>query len=165
MKTETRIKGENVLVIERVFDAPRERVWKAWTDPEQMKKWWGPKDFTAPVIQMDLRVGGAYLACMRSSEGKDFWSTGAYKKIEPPERLVASDSFADERGNVVPASYYGMEGDFPLELTMDATFEELGGKTRFTLRHYGMPAGEQGELARQGWNEMLDKLAALLAES
>src|SRR5688500_6087761 len=93
---------EQDLVVTRVFDAPREMVWKAWTDAEQMKRWWGPKGFTAPTCTMDLRVGGKYLHCMRSPEGQDFWSTGVYREVTAPERLVMTDSFADEKGNVVP---------------------------------------------------------------
>jgi uncharacterized protein YndB with AHSA1/START domain len=151
------------LVIERIFDAPRDLVWKAWTDPEHVKLWWGPKGFTAPVVQADFRVGGAYLYCMRSSEGQDYWSTGVYRDIVPQERFVATDSFADEHGNVVPASHYGMPADFPLEMLVTVTFEDLGDKTRMILRHEGMPADEMGEMASQGWNESLDKLAEVLA--
>ena len=105
--------AEGELVIRRVFDASRELVWKAWTDPERMKRWWGPKNFTAPVCKIDLRVGGAYLYCMRSPEGQDYWSTGVYREIVPQERIVCTDSFADEKGNTVPASHYGMDGDWP----------------------------------------------------
>jgi uncharacterized protein YndB with AHSA1/START domain len=98
-----------------VFDAPRELVWKAWTDPERMQRWWGPKHFTAPVWKIDLRAGGVYLYCMRSPEGQDYWSTGVYREIVDPERIVCTDSFADEKGNPVPASHYGMGEDWPLE--------------------------------------------------
>jgi uncharacterized protein YndB with AHSA1/START domain len=146
------------LVIERVLDAPREQVWKAWTDPEQVKKWWGPKHFTAPTIKIDLQEGGKYLFCMRSPDGQDYWSTGVYREIVPMERIVVTDSFADENGNVVPATNYGMP-DMPLETQITVTFEELGGQTKLTLRHAGMPAGEMGEQAEAGWNESLDKLA------
>lgn len=110
------MKNKKESAITRVFDAPREKAWKAWTDPEGVKKRWGPKNFTAPHISIDLRVGGAYLYCMRSPDGKDYWSTGVYREIVPLERLVLTDSFADEKGNVVPASHYGMPGDWPLEL-------------------------------------------------
>ncbi len=92
------------LVITRIFDAPRELVWQAWTDPKQLVKWWGPKNFTAPVAKIDLRVGGKYLYCMRSPESQDYWSTGTYREVVPPERLVCTDSFADADGNVVPGS-------------------------------------------------------------
>src|SRR5215218_3622198 len=89
------------LVIERVLDAPRDRVWQAWTDPEHVKKWWGPKDFTAPSIESDFREGGKYLYCMKSPDGQEYWSTGTFQEIVPQERIVVTDSFADEKGNVV----------------------------------------------------------------
>jgi len=155
---------EQELIITRIFDAPRELVWKAWTDPERVKRWWGPKNFTAPVSKIDLRVGGTYLNCMRSPEGKDYWSTGVYREIVEPSLLVCTDSFADEKGNVIPASHYGMEGDWPLELRISITFEETGGKTTMTLRHEGIPAGQMSELTEAGWNESFDKLAEELAK-
>ena len=167
-KTTKETKGKakaSELVIARTFDAPRERVWKAWTDPEQAKRWWGPKGFTAPFIKIDFRVGGKYLFCMRSPEGKDYWSTGMYREIVPPEKFVATDSFADPKGKVVPASYYGMDADFPLELLWTVTLEDLGGKTKMTLRHSGFPAGPARTGAEQGWGESFEKLAASLTES
>ncbi len=151
------------LVITRMFDAPRELVWKMWTEPEHYMRWWGPKDFTAPSCRIDLRVGGKYLSCMRSPEGQDFWSTGVYREIVPLERLVFTDSFADEHGNIVPGSHYGMGDDFPLEMLVTVTFEAVDGKTRLILRHAGMPAGEMGEMAGAGWNQSFDKLAAALS--
>jgi uncharacterized protein YndB with AHSA1/START domain len=160
---------ERELVITRVFDAPRDLVWKAWTDPERVMRWWGPKDFTAPVSKIDLRVEGKYINCMRGAgpDGvvRDFWSTGVYREIVPQKRLVCTDSFADENGNVVPASHYGMEGDWPLELLITVTFEETGGKTKMTLLHEGMPAGQMRDLAGAGWNESFDKLADYLAKA
>jgi uncharacterized protein YndB with AHSA1/START domain len=150
------------LVIERVWDAPRGVVWKYWTDPARMQRWWGPKGFTAPVIQTDLRPGGAYLACMRSPEGKDYWSTGVYREIVPEERLVMTDSFADEKGRVVPASYYGMSGDFPETFLVTVVFEALGDKTKMTLRHKGFPDRQHAEDTQNGWNESFDKLEKVL---
>ncbi|TLZ73408.1 MAG: hypothetical protein E6K14_05465 [Methanobacteriota archaeon] len=169
-KTGTRkqVKGKakaNELVIERVFDAPRERVWKAWTQPEQAKRWWGPKGFTAPYWKSDFRVGGKYLYCMRSPDGMDYWGTGVYREIVPTEKIVATDSFADSEGNVVRASHYGFAADFPPELLLTVTFEDLGGKTKMTLRHAGFPAGPDREGAVQGWTESLEKLAATLSET
>jgi len=146
----------------RVFDAPRELVWKAWTDPEQLMRWWGPKDYTSPFCEIDLREGGKYLNCMRSPEGQDYWSTGVYREIVPLERIVLTDSFADENGNVVPASHYGFGDDFPLELEVIVTFEDDGDKTKMTLKHVGFPAGEVSEQAGAGWNESFDKLAEIL---
>lgn len=154
------------LVITRVFDAPLELVWKAWTEPERVARWWGPKDFTAPAIKSDFRVGGKYLYCMHGPAGspfdKDFWSTGVYEEIVPMQRIVATDSFADAQGNVVPASHYGMPGDLPLEFRVTVTFEDDDGKTKLTLTHEGLPAGEQSEGASAGWNQSFDKLAASL---
>lgn len=151
------------IVITRIFDAPRELVWRAWTDPEHLKRWWGPKGFTAPVCQIDLRVGGKFLGCMRSPDGHEFWSTGTYREIVPFEKIVSSDSFADEHGNVVPASHYGLEGEFPLELEVIVTLEDLGGKTKMTLRHIGHPEGID-KMADAGWNESLDKLVETLEQ-
>jgi uncharacterized protein YndB with AHSA1/START domain len=150
------------IVITRIFAAPRELVFKAWTDPALMMRWWGPKDFTAPVCKIDLRVGGVYHFCMQAPDGQQFWSTGVYQEVTPPERLVYTDSFADEQGNVVPASHYGMPGEWPLEQLTTVTFEPQEGKTKLTLRQTGIPAGEMGEMTAAGWNESFDKLAESL---
>ena len=155
----TEMKNKNELTITRIFDAPRESVWKAWTSPEDLKKWWGPKYFTSPISTIDLRVGGKYLSCMRGPDNKDYWSTGVYREIVPLERLVMTDSFADENGNVVPASHYGMAGDWPLELRVTVTFEELGNKTKMILQHEGIPEGIMQEMTQTGWSESFDKLA------
>ncbi len=158
MAATTRTKtSEDALVITRNFDAPRERVWKAWVNPEQAKKWWGPKDFTAPAFETDPRVGGKYLACMRGPDGKDYWSTGVYREVVPNEKLVMTDSFADAKGNRIPASEYGMSGDWPAELLVTVTLDENNGKTKLTLQHEGLPE-EAREMCAQGWNESLDKL-------
>ena len=86
-------KNQEELFITRIFDALRERVWKAWTEPELMKRWWGPKGFTTPYCEIDLRVGGKFLYCMRSPEGKDYWNTGVCREIVRLERIVCTDSF------------------------------------------------------------------------
>jgi uncharacterized protein YndB with AHSA1/START domain len=154
--------GSGELGITRIFDAPRELVWKAWTEPERVKRWWGPKGFTTPFCSIDLREGGRYLSCMRSPEGKDYWSTGVYREIVPPKWIVCTDSFADENGNVVPASHYGMSGEWPSGLLVSVMFHDEGGRTKFTLRHDGIPAGEMRDLTKAGWNESFDKLAESL---
>ena len=149
------------LEITRVFAAPRELVFKAFTEPERLMRWWGPRPFTSPAARIDLRVGGRYHFCMRSPDGQDFWSTGVYREIVPPERLVYTDSFADEHGNVVPASHYGIPGDHPLEMLASLTFEALpNGRTLLTLRQTGVPGNAQ---AVEGWNSSFDKLAEALA--
>lgn len=155
--------AEQALVITRVFDAPPGLVFRAWTEPERVMCWWGPKGFTSPVARIDLRVGGSYLYSMRSPEGQDFWSTGVYREIVEPERIVLTDSFSDADGNVVPALHYGISGDWPLELRVTVTFEGVDGKTRLTLRHEGIPAGEGREMTGYGWNQSFDKLETCLA--
>jgi uncharacterized protein YndB with AHSA1/START domain len=150
------------LFITRTFYASPETVWKAWTDPGLVQRWWGPKGFTCPFCTIDLRVGGRYLYCMRSPEGNDYWGTGVYREIIVPERIVCTDSFSDEKGKVVPASYYGMGEGWPLELLVTVTFEEQGGTTIVTLRHAGFPSDEMRDLTGAGWNESFDKLAASL---
>ena len=148
------------LVINRTFDAPREKVFKAWTDCDRLMRWWGPRGFTAPACHMDFHVGGKYLSSMRSPEGREYWSTGRYREIVAPKRLVMTDSFADEQGNVVSASYYGMSGDWPLEMQITVDFENDHGKTRLTLRHSGIEKIRVQDIddMRHGWNESFDKL-------
>lgn len=153
------------IVITRIFDAPQELAWRVWTEPDFVMQWWGPKGFTCPSCRIDLRVGGTYLLCMRSPEGRDFWSTGVYKEIGKPGRIVCTDSFADEKGNVVPATYYGMSPDIPREMLVTVTFEVQSGRTRLTLRHAGLPEGEMSDLTKAGWNESLDKYAGILAKT
>jgi uncharacterized protein YndB with AHSA1/START domain len=163
MATVKQGKETKELTITRILDAPRELVWKAWTEPERVKRWWGPKAFTTPVAEIGLRVGGRSFSCMRSPEGKDFCGVGVYQEIIKPQRLVVTDSFADEKGNVVPASYYGMEGDWTNAL-ITVTLDKLDGKTKLTLEHTGIagisPTDFDG--MKQGWNESFDKLAEYL---
>ncbi len=153
----------NALIIERAFEAPRELVWEAWTEPETVMKWWGPKNFTCPFARIDLRVGGKYLNCMRGPDGKEYWSTGTYKEIVPMCKIVATDSFSDENGNVVPATHYGMEG-FPLEMEVTVLFEKTNGKTRMILKHLGLPEGNMKDMTFRGWSESFDKLAEVLEQ-
>jgi len=150
------------LVMTRIFDAPRERLWQAWSEPEKLKKWWGPKVFSAPSSTIDFRVGGKYLHCMRAADGKEYWSTGTYKEIKSLQRIVATDSFADQHGHVVPASYYGMD-NFPTELQLSLEFNSTpDGKTHMTLRHRGLPNNDMIKQCKTGWSESFDKLAACL---
>jgi uncharacterized protein YndB with AHSA1/START domain len=154
------------VLITREFDAPRESVWKAWTDCERLMRWWGPKGFTTPVCKIDLRPQGVFHYCMRSPEGRDYCGKSIYREIVEQERIVCTDSFADEEGNVVPATYYGMSADFPLEMLVTVTFEESGGKTKLTLQHaLGSVLASERDLCHQGWSESLDKLAGDLAKA
>ena len=150
------------VVITRVFDAPRDLVWKAWTEPEHLMRWWGPEHFTAPMCRVDLRMGGKFVYCMRSPEGQDFWNTGVFFRIATPEIIVCTMSFADEHGDQVPASHYGMPGNWPEAILLTVTLEELEGKTRLTVREAGIPR-EMSEMAEAGWKTSLDKFADVLA--
>jgi uncharacterized protein YndB with AHSA1/START domain len=150
------------IVLTRVFDAPRELVWKAWTEPERFMRWWGPKIFTSPRCEIDLRVGGKFLWCMRWPDGRENYNTGEYLEIVPFERLVYTTSFADADGNAVPATDYGMSEDIAFEMHVTVIFEEQNGRTKMTLTHAGLPAGEMSDMTSQGWNESFDKLAASL---
>jgi uncharacterized protein YndB with AHSA1/START domain len=152
-------------VVARVFDAPRELVFKAWTDPQRLKRWWGPRGFTTPVCDIDLRPGGVFFHCMRSPEGRDFWGRGVYREVVVPELLVFTLSFADAEGNVVPATHYGLSPDWPLERLMTVTFEELAGATRVAVRDEGIPQDADRDGARQGLAETLDCLADYLAKA
>ena len=152
------------MVVTRVFDAPRELVWKAWTDPKYVMQWWGPKSFTSPVCKMDFRVEGKFLCCMRSPDGQEFWNGGVYHEIIPHEKIVLSMYFADAEGNKVEAAEYGIEHEAIEDAVDVVTFEDLGnGQTRltFTGNESMESAKDSGQL--EGWNEILDKFAAVLA--
>jgi uncharacterized protein YndB with AHSA1/START domain len=155
----------NEIVITRVFDAPQKLVFKAWTEPERMKRWWGPQGFTLPFCTIDLRPGGVIHFCMRSPEGQDIWCKGVYREVVEPERIVATDSFSDKDGNVVEPEHYGMK-DWPTEALITVTFQDQAGKAKFTLRHaVGSAPAAAREECRAGWSESLDRLAGYLAEA
>ena len=120
-------------VVTRIFDAPRGLVFKAWTEPERLKRWWGPEGFTMPFCAVDLREGGVFLYCMRSPAGRDFWGRGVFREIVEPERIVLTNSFADAEGNVVPPTHYGMSPEWPLETLLTVTFEEEAGQIALEL--------------------------------
>ncbi len=149
--------SQKTVSIERTFDLPAKKLWQAWTEPESCKKWWGPKDFTCPHCDIDFKVGGKYLNCMRSSEGAEFWTTGVYKEIIPGKKLVFTDSFSNKNGNAIPASHLNMPGNWPMELLVTVTSEEIGGKTKMNLQQVGVPQEMYDECIK-GWNECFDKL-------
>ncbi len=150
------------IIITRVFDAPRDVVWKYWTEPDYFMRWWGSKDFTAPFAEIDLRVGGRSFYAMQAPDGKKIYGVGTFKEVIPLERIVVTDSFADEEGNVVSAAHYGMDATWPLEALITVTFEDEDGKTKMTLRHSGLPETEETAMVETGWNESFDKLASAL---
>jgi uncharacterized protein YndB with AHSA1/START domain len=157
--------AEQELVITRIFDAPRELVFKAWTEPERLMRWWAPKGCTTPFCKVDLRVGGAFHYCIRMPEGRDIWGIGVYREIVEPERIVYTDAFADAEGNVVPPTHYCMSLSHPPETLVTVTFAEHGGKTKLTLRHSIPDAVEERGATQQGWTEMLGRLSEELAKT
>jgi uncharacterized protein YndB with AHSA1/START domain len=147
---------EGAVVIERTFDAPADFIWRMWTDPEHFKKWYGPKGFTVPVAEMDLRVGGKRLVCMASPDGSmKMWTTGEYVEIHLNQRLTYTESPSDENGNVVSPSAMGMPEGYPAITEVTVSLEELDGRTRMVMTHAGVPA-ESG--AGGGWEQAFDKL-------
>ena len=153
------------LVVTRDFDAPRDLVFRAWTDPAQLMRWWAPNGFTTPSVTVDLRVGGVFHYCMRAPDGQDYWGIGVYRDIVPSEKIVYTDAFADAEGNQVPPSHYGMSASHPAESLVTVTFTEHQGKTTVTLRHTVPDAVEERAGMAQGWTEMLQRLAVDLAAS
>jgi len=142
---------EQALVLRRVFDAPRETVFRLWSDPARVKEWWHPKDFTTPSFEMDFRKGGAYRYCVRSEKHQG-WAHGVYQEIDPPQRIVMS--FQWESGDP--------ELDQPTLVTV--TFEPEGeGKTLLTFRQepFAVEAHRQSHTA--GWSQVLDAFALTLA--
>lgn len=165
---------EEGIVIERVFDAPRELVWKAWTDPEMVKKWWGPEGFTAPHATIDFKVGGKYIYAMHGPSGsewdKDMYSAGIFKEIVPHEKIVTSDYFSDEQGNKVNPVDFGQDPDSPSEMEVVITFEDAEeGKTKLTIT-YPRPDNEAQFEAmlksgmKEGWSSSLNKFEKALKE-
>ncbi|HSM55994.1 MAG TPA: SRPBCC domain-containing protein [Candidatus Sulfomarinibacteraceae bacterium] len=94
-------RDDRVLILERIFEAPRELVFTSFSDCEHLEHWWGPKGWTLPVCEMDFRPGGRWHYCMRGPDGEESWGLTVYREIVAPERLVYTDSFSDEEGNIV----------------------------------------------------------------
>ena len=149
--------SNDAIVIERTFDAPVDLIWQMWTQAEHFKKWYGPKGFTVPVAEMDVRVGGKRLICMASPDGSmKMWFTGEYREVVPNERLVYTDSMADEHGHVVVPSALGMPDDHPATTEVTVLLEDIGGYTKMVMTHAGVPADSGGA---GGWAQAFDKMA------
>ncbi|GAA4528019.1 SRPBCC family protein [Amycolatopsis samaneae] len=137
---------DHELTITRVFDAPRERVFAAWTDPDQFAAWLGPKGYTAPAVTLDPRPGGAWRACIRNEAGDDeHWMHGAYREFSAPDRLVFT--FA-----------WDTEGDLREQTLVTIDFADLGGKTEMTFRQTGFPSVAERDGHDTGWSEAFDDL-------
>jgi uncharacterized protein YndB with AHSA1/START domain len=154
------------LVITRLFDTTKEDVFRAWTEPEKISRWWGPQGFTAPIIKINLRPGGKYLYSMKDASGKMYWSAGEFIEVDVPSRLIVRDYLSDERGRKIPAAKYGLPENFPEEIIITIDFVEEGGKTRVNLIYPLPESAEAREGMKdsgmvEGWNSSLDKLELL----
>ncbi len=143
--------ADRALEISRIVDAPRELVFKAWTDPEEIARWWGPQGFTTTSLTMDLHPGGAYRACMRSPTGTLHCRQGVYQEIVPPERLVFTFAWEDAAG------------DPGHETVVTVTFAEQGGKTLLTLHQATFETVAACDDHRGGWTSCLERFAEYLA--
>ncbi|WP_240417792.1 SRPBCC family protein [Paenibacillus periandrae] len=130
----------NELVITRTFQAPRELVFKVWTEAEHLKHWWGPTGFTIHVAKADIRPGGVFHYCMKAAEGHEMWGKFVYHEIVSPEKIVFVNSFSDEEGNIVRAPF---SQTFPLEIYNVFTFTEEQGTTTITLQGGPIDATEE----------------------
>ena len=148
--TATRPTAQHELVITRTFDAPRALVFKAWSTPEHMVRWLGPKNFTAPHCTMDFRVGSAYRACICSPDGQEYWMRGIYREIVEPERIVFTFSWEEE-------------GERGRENLVTVTFADQGDKTRMTFRQAFFESVSERDSHNEGWSECFDRLAQFLA--
>ncbi len=147
--------ADRELVLTRIFDAPSEKVFRAWTEPELIKQWFAPLPWTTPYAETDVRPGGSNLITMRSPEGEDYPNPGVYLEVVENERLVITDAYT--------RAWEPSEQPF---MTLILTFEDLGGKTRYTARvlHWSVADRERHEQMgfHQGWGQCADQLAELL---
>jgi uncharacterized protein YndB with AHSA1/START domain len=152
------------VVVTRVFDAPVEQVWKAWSDSAQVMRWWGPSGFTSPLARMDFRVGGNSLVCMRAPKeygGQDMYNTWSYQKIDPLERIEFILNFSDKEGNKLDPAKMGLPPGIPPDVPHVIDFKALdGNKTEITVTEYGYTLQEAVGLSKSGLEQCLDKMAA-----
>jgi len=154
---ENQMSADRELVLTRLINAPREKVYRAWTDPEMLKRWFAPLPYTTPVAELNVRPGGANLIVMRSPDGKDMPNRGVYLEVVPNERLVFTDAYVK--------AWEPSEKPF---MTVILTFEDEGGKTRYTarVRHWTVADRETHEKMgfHGGWGLCTDQLEALVAK-
>jgi len=146
------------LILTRVINAPREKLYRAWTEPALLKQWFAPLPWTTPAAELDVRPGGGNLVVMRSPEGNEFPNRGVYLEVVPNERLVFTDAYAQ-----------GWEPSEKPFMTVILTFEDVGGgKTKYTarVRHWTVADRETHEKMgfHGGWGLCTDQLAALVAK-
>ena len=142
---------DRTLTVSRVLDAPRALVFKTWTQPEHIARWWGPEGFTTIRFEMDVRVGGAYRFGMRSPQGTEHWKRGVYREIVPPERLVFTFAWEAADGTLGP------------ELITTVTFAEEAGKTRLTLHQSRFGSTDWRDDHIGGWTSCFERFAQYVA--
>lgn len=158
------------LVISHVFDVPRELLFKVWTDPEHMQRWWGPKGFTVIYSKLDLRPGGSYHYCMRSPDGDDMWGKFVYREVVKPEQIVFVNSFSDAHGNI---THHSLSPTWPLEMLSTIAFTELAGQTTVTVRWLPLNATDEEcktfadgfDSMQKGWGGTFEQLGEYLASA
>jgi uncharacterized protein YndB with AHSA1/START domain len=157
------------VVVTRVLDAPVEEVWMAWSDPEYVMRWWGPTGFTSPSAEMDFRVGGVSLVCMRAPAeygGQDMYHTWTYTEVNPHERIEFISNFADKDGAHLDPAAMGMPLGVPHDVPHVITFKAAGdNRTEMTVTEYGYTTEQARDLSRAGMEQCLDKMAAIFAEA
>ena len=153
------------MVITRVFDASPEQVWKAWNTEELVRQWWGPKGFTCPVANMNVKEGARSFVCMRAPKefgGMDMYNTWTYQKIVPMQRLEYTLNFTDKEGNILNPTAIGMPPGIPKDVPHVITFKDLGNnRTEVTVTEQGYTSAQVVELSRSGMEECLDKMAEI----
>jgi uncharacterized protein YndB with AHSA1/START domain len=155
--------------ISRLYDAPRAKVWQAWTEPSRLKHWWGPRGFTVHTCKVDLRPGGTFHYGMKAPDGSDVWGKFVYREIKAPEKLVFVVSFSDPLGGV---TRHPSSPDWPEYILSTVTFSEVSGKTKVSVSWTPHEASEAErkvfEAGRpsmtQGWGGTLDQLEAYLGK-
>jgi uncharacterized protein YndB with AHSA1/START domain len=154
------------VVVTRVFNAPVEKVWKAWSEPELVMRWWGPTGFTAPVANMDFREGGTSLVCMRAPKefgGQDLYNTWTYTKIVPLGMIEFIQNFADKDGNKIEPASVGLPPDIPYEVRHVIIFKSVSdSQTELIITEYGYPNEEIVALSKAGMEQCIDKMAEIL---
>lgn len=136
------------LIITRMFNAPRDLVWKAWTEPERLEHWWGPEGFTLPFLEMDMRPGGAWRACMRGPDGMNYWQHGVCRALVPPERLEYTLIW---------------DNDPTHEMLVTVVFVDRGKQTEMTFRQSQFKSVAERDGHQGGWSSAFNRLAAYLA--
>ena len=149
-----------LLEVRKTIQAPAERVFDAWTKPELIEEWWGPSSYTCPKAKLKLKVGGKYLFCMLSAEGKELWTTGEFIEIDRPRKLVMSDYPSNAEGKIISPEEAGMKGPFAEDGASYITVEietRGDGESELILSHEGLPAAMHAECV-DGWKTSLEKL-------